>query len=648
MATLPGATQSLSTTSGAGATGADYCVIVSPVGTAADETPRVYSNPAAIYTKHGYSAGLRYAALHLAETKKPVIFIGVPIETAGTNGRFDVSGNTNTSVVSVTGSPLCEVDGIVDVVVGGVIGTDLIVLSISCDGGRRYKTVRLGTANSYVIPYLGLTLHFAAGSLTAGQTVLTWHSSEPLMDADGIQDAVDAMAASTKIARSFVVIGDLKLKQNASDVLTAINGYETADSRFVQAQCQLRDRLPYATLSHSIVRMTEASTDTVTFLEVGGTGDTITRSAGSFVTDGFHNNGWIRITASTLNNVQGVVPTVATSVLTLGTLDLANEGPVSGVAITCETTISFVDGGSGADTITRSAGSWLADGFAAGDVITVTGSASNNKDFTVVTVTASTITLATAQVVAEIIGAGSITMIAGESKSDWIATLDGLFTTVDDEPRINLFAGRAWKLDPITGWEHPCPGAWADSIRSYQHDYHIATWAKALGPVSGWDLNDAEGNLVQFDERVDGGALAARFSCFRTWGNGPAGTFIAMSLTRAVDDSVLQLECNMRVANLLLTVNQSATEMTVGQDLILKADGTATSQSLSKMQESIQKELVNAIAPHGEGQRASLVQITLATDDILNVASATLHATMNVTMNGKVHTFATAVVVNQG
>lgn len=57
------------------------------------------------------------------------------------------------------------------------------------------------------------------------------------------------------------------------------------------------------------------------------------------------------------------------------------------------TTIGFNDNGASPDTISDSAGGFLTAGFAAGDVITITGSVSNNGIFTIESVTATLITL---------------------------------------------------------------------------------------------------------------------------------------------------------------------------------------------------------------------------------------------------------------
>lgn len=71
----------------------------------------------------------------------------------------------------------------------------------------------------------------------------------------------------------------------------------------------------------------------VTFTD-SGTADTITRSTGSWITDGFTNGDHISVKFSASNNNELVIATVTATVLTLvNTSPLVNEGPVTGVQI---------------------------------------------------------------------------------------------------------------------------------------------------------------------------------------------------------------------------------------------------------------------------------------------------------------------------
>ena len=649
MTTLPSATTTIVDTPGAQATGTDRVVIIAPVATSADSVAREYGNAEAINTQHGYSEGFEYAALHIQDTGKPVMFVGIPIATAGVVSRQNGSGNTGSSVVSAAAGgdgTLGEAEGVVTVVTGGTIGTDLITIGVSMDGGRSTKNVRIGTANSYVIPFYAVTLSFAAGTLVAGDTAFTFSTSAPVGDVTGWALALAALANQQKNARSWMFIGDMTAAADATGMITQLNAYKTADDRFVYGRSQTRDRLPLATKSREQVSMT--GNPNITFAEVGGTGDTITRSAGSFVTDGF-TAGQIITYVSPLNDATTAVAivTVTATVITLDTDDLVDEGPIADVTITGTATITFAEVGGTGDTITRSAGSWLVDGFAAGDDFTITGTASNNITTTagIVTVTATVITLDTDDLAAELIGSFDMTMVAGETKAQHVSAMDSLFVSIADEIRMDIGFGRARKLSPVTFWSPRRPAAWAASIREYQSELHIPVWRKSDGTLSGWDLADTTGTLVEHDERVDGGAIAAGFTCMRTWSNGPSGAFMAQSLTRAVITSLLSRTHNMSVVNVASATAQAATENAVGQVLVLNDDGTATSDSLALIKARVDSALDTALLRDfgGEGPRASKAVWNPATDDILNVVDATLNGTLELLINGTLEHIATNV-----
>jgi len=648
MADLPRATTRIDDTAGPVGSGSKYCAIIAPVPTNADSVPRVYSNAASIYANHGYAQGVDYAAYHFKKTNLPVVFVPVPIATPGVVGRINQSGNTNTAVVSVAvggSGSLEETDGVVVVSSGGVVGTDSIVLSLSLNGGRDFKTVKLGTATSYVIPYVGLTISIAAGSLTAGDTVLTWHSTAPMWDAAGIAAAKTALANQSKRVRDWFVLGELSTYDAQTQGLqTAVNAYETEDERYVCARVALRDRLPYAQLSKDRVNMT--GNPSVTFADVGATGDTITRSSGSFIADGFVTGDTIRVTGSTSNNITGKVTNVAASVLTLDTATLSAEGPKSGVSITSEPTLTFAEIGGTGDTITRNRGSWLADGFRAGDTITVTGTVDNNVSGAVSTVTPTVLTMGSTDLAAETIGVYSATITAGETKAQHVATLDAAMAQVTSR-RMNLGHGRARIMSPFLNQPMRRNVIWDDSVISYQHDLHIATFAKELGPT-GSSLEDANGNLYEHDERVDGGALQAGFTCYRTWANGPDGAFIAMSLTRASDSSALSRQQNMNVANLAQSITQSAAEAAIGKSLVLNSDGTPTEASLVKIKNKVDSALKRGLLANveGEGQRASDAYWTPDANVDLRVPGAVLPAVTTLNLNGTIEQISSVVKVN--
>jgi len=652
MATRPGATTTVSDTATAIAAGTETVCVWSPQPTLADATPRQYGSAAAIYAAHGYGPGVEYAAIHAARTRKPILFCALPIATAGTIGREDTSGNSDTCVTTLAAGGsgvLIEHDGELSVVTGGTIGTDQIVLSLSLDGGRTTKRVRLGTSNSYTIPYVGVVVSFAAGDLTAGETIHTWHGSGPRSNSAGWALARAAMASQQKQCRSVVLCGDLQDSTEALAFNTQLDTYESSNERFVYGRASVLERLPLAALSSTTHRATGVFT--TTFADTDP--DTIVRSAGSFVADGFGIGDILTISGSANNN--GTLTTALDGVVALTlTLDatetLTAEASVGGVTIVGEASLTFSDAN---DEITRAGGnpgSWLDDGFRVGDSITISGTSSNDQTTTVVAVTDTVLEVTAAALSDEVIGITSATITAGQTKAVWMAAIDSAFASVDGYERIDMSAGRGRALSKFAGWYWRYPAAWFASWREYRHDVHVATWRKADGPV-GADLYDADGNLVEWDDLIDGGAgSAARFTTLRTWANGPQGGFIALSLTRASDASLLSRTHNVAVVNVAQQVCQAATENAIGRSLILNDDGTATTDSLSTIKTEVNLALELALLTNrlGEGQRASAASWEPATDDVLNVPEPVLNGTLTLNLRGTIHTVATTIRVVSG
>lgn len=643
MASLPSATTRLQDQSGSAPVSTDLVAILAPCRLNADFVPRFYSSLADLITAHDYCEGAEYAALHMRDTKKPVLFVPLAIVTDGALVRSE-SVHTGTSKVTVavgSDGALAEVDADVIVVRGGTVGTDEIGLKYSLDGGTSYKTARVGTASTFAIPNIAATITLGAGTLVAGDTILAFKTSAPLGDAAGLASAKDALIVQQKACRSWVIVGDCATLVEAQGAEDAVNAYETEAERHVYAKVQARDA---RSLESSRLRHAMVGGSAVTFAEVGGTGDTITRGTGSFVTDGFAVGDWVTVTGSASNNVSGKVTTVTATVLTFDTTDLANEGPtaVDAVRITGEASFIFATPG---QTITRNTGSWTAEGFKLGDTVTIAGSASNDGTAVITTITSTVITCSAEAFVAETVGSCTCSVTLTESNTAWKTAIDGEFASIDSSERLDIGAGRLAKISPITGFKMRRPVQWADSIRSYQHDVRTTTWWKDLGALDGWDITG------EHDERVNGGLLASRFTCARTWGN-DGGAYIAMSVTRADADSILSMTHNVAITNVARTVCQRTTENFAGAVLVLNpADTlgvrTATKGSLVDLEAKVNSELQRNLLSNvgGEGQRASRAVWSAATDDDLGVADATLHGTLDLELNGTIVHIATVVGV---
>ncbi len=654
MATNPSATTSVSATAGASGAGTDILCLVMPCKTNADMVPRLFSSARTVFEQHGYCEGVEYVELHAKRTGKAVLVAGVPIETPGAISREDTSGNTDDCVTTVTAGAdgvLTEHDGVLTVITGGTIGTDPIVLGLSLDGGRTTKRVRLGTATSYVIPYVEVTIAFAAGDLTAGETIHTWHGSAPLLLSSNLDTVRTNLAAQQKSFRTALLIGDVQTDDEAADWQAIWDTYETSDKRFVNGRCSAYDREPQAALSVTTWR--KSSLGTLTFDDNVG-GDTCTRSAGSWITDGFAVGDYVTFSGTVSNNVSGKITTLTDTVMGFGVVVLfADEGPVVGAACVGQASIVFANGG---DTITRSRGSWFTDGFRDADTVTIAGTAGTTNDgtFVIDALTATVMTLAAGGVDAdETAGANMQTIVTGQTKAAWMTELEAALESIDDAERCNIGAGRlrVRSTESFTGWRFRRPVQWFATARQFQHDLHIPTWRKSDGDLDA-DLYDADGNLAEWDDRVDGGAgTAARFTTATSWANGPDGAFIAQDLTRATDGSILSKQQNADVTNLGCKTVQKATEdACIGRVMVLNDDGTAASDEIKTVEGEVNRQLETALLKNskGEGQRASKAVWTASTDDDMSIAEPIMTGVLELLLNGTVHSVVTRVRVNSG
>ncbi len=149
-----------------------------------------------------------------------------------------------------------------------------------------------------------------------------------------------------------------------------------------------------------IVAMTGAGT--LTFADNASsqtdTRDTITRDSGSWVTDGFRAGQKITIEGSVGNDGTYTIAEVTASTLTLAQDAVLTNETLTRHVMSGSPVLTFADNGAAADTITRDSGSWLTDGFEAGQTIYVQGSDGNDGTYTIAEVTDSTLTLSAGDV----------------------------------------------------------------------------------------------------------------------------------------------------------------------------------------------------------------------------------------------------------
>lgn len=297
-------------------------VFVSPSGT--NLMPRRVTNLAAFIAEFGKCAAADLAGLYFDRTKKALVCVKLPTVTAGAVALLVTDGVTGTSVVTVAASGdgiYDEFECIFEVLTGCTIGVDGGKFRFSLDGGRTYTgALRLGTASSYVIADTGMTVSFAAGALVAGD-VVTWHTTAPLGDSQGYQDAIEALKAQQRLFR-LGIVGDELTATPAADIHTKLVSYAT----YGRPQWMIGSARDWY---HDAVMRGEPSD-----VDFDGTADTITRNTGSWITDGFKIGMRVTIEGSASNDgTTGKITNVTATVLTFAS-GLVTEANVNGNTLT--------------------------------------------------------------------------------------------------------------------------------------------------------------------------------------------------------------------------------------------------------------------------------------------------------------------------
>jgi len=451
-----------------------------------------------------------------------------------------------------------------------------------------------------------------------------------------IATAEAALVGQQQLSRSWLVCGDVPTSTFANYILTQANAYASASERFVYARASIYDRTPLG--ANAQVQVKKSDSSVITF-----TSTTATRASGSWISDGFAVGDMVTFAGTISNNVTEAITVLTATVLTVASGFASEVAPSSATAVASEE-ITFA-----ASTITRTTGSWINDGFAVGDTVTVAGSVSNNgaEAGPITALTATVMTFASGLTAEGPKPMAGITVTQTLTMGAWMSAADIAFATIDASPRISLSAGRAVVQSPITGWILRRPAAWAASCREYTHDVQVPTFRKADGPLDGFSITNANGVVVEFDERVNGGGLAGRFTVLRSWANGPLGAFVALDLTRDTDNAFLSRTQSIAVADVACTTVQASTELAIGQVLELNADGTGTTASLGQIAERVNDDLQIALLQQfAEGPRASSAVWTPSATDVLSVPGSTLHGVLALELNGVLEQIATQVQVS--
>ena len=173
-------------------------------------------------------------------------------------------------------------------------------------------------------------------------------------------------------------------------------------------------------VSETMARQEMSGTPSLTFNDNDTLPDTIVRSAGSWVDDGFAAGQIIRVDGSgasdglyKIASINGVGDT-----LTL----IATDQLKNGVSTSARVSTAQV---AAADTITRNTGDWLADGFLAGQTITVANAGVNSGTYQIGSVSADTLTLTSEDRLTDALPASGVSLRSGDTitrnTGSWLA-----------------------------------------------------------------------------------------------------------------------------------------------------------------------------------------------------------------------------------
>ena len=239
--------------------------------------------------------------------------------------------------------------------------------------------------------------------------------------------------------------------------------------------------------------------------------------------------------------------------------------------------IAFVDGGAGEDTITRVAADFVSNGYKAGDILTVSGSTSNDGDYTILSVATDTLNVATGSLIAE--GAGAtVTLTITKKKIDFehydnAGTLGNIsnnkygvfwvYKHIDDEDVYVRYGTGSYSL------------AEAESTKEPTKPDHLGDFGCLIGRIIS---PQAGGSFTEVDMVTDRFFVGTKVGDHAELGNldyASAGhTGFATSAQGTLADSALQ---NSITENITVSDDKKITFGTYGNGAHIKSGTDATS-----------------------------------------------------------------------
>jgi hypothetical protein len=150
---------------------------------------------------------------------KTVYAMKLTSSVVGTNTAVTQSGGG--PLVTLTGAPLDQYDGIAVVVAGGALGVGTFKFSL--DGGETYSVeLTIPAGGTYLMPDSGVTLNFAAGTYVAA-TTYSWTSEAPSYSNADLSTGLDSVLAINTAKGGFIhVVGQAADASGAATMATTL------------------------------------------------------------------------------------------------------------------------------------------------------------------------------------------------------------------------------------------------------------------------------------------------------------------------------------------------------------------------------------------------------------------------------------------
>lgn len=238
-------------------------------------------------------------------------------------------------------------------------------------------------------------------------------------------------------------------------------------------------------------------------------------------------------------------------------------------------------------------------------------------------------------------------MTPAEDPAVYGAAMADLFEDISGFFRADIAFDGAYIECPITHYFHVRPTQWAVVVEEYNRDLGVATWDASKGPLDEVSIEGPTTETKRYDDRETKLACPNRFTSLCTDANENAGTgvYVAMSLTREVDERVLGLSHNVLVANLCATLGQRATFKFKGTTPQVNADGTPTKKTCAAYESAVNAWLKKGLKVGQAGEIAQAASWKADPTSILKGSGSKLKGLLSCVVHGTVIEIETTMVV---